>query len=125
MIQPVGIKLRRTARWNLQTVSLALNGLPARAVARPGPCGNPWTVAAAREAGYSADDRQLAQWCVDLFREWATGNRNSITRLLVDGEARLARLLKILPELRGHNLACHCELDMPCHRNVLLELANA
>lgn len=27
-------------------------------------------------------------------------------------------------ELRGKNLACWCQLDRPCHADVLLELAN-
>lgn len=27
-------------------------------------------------------------------------------------------------ELRGHDLACWCPLDSPCHADVLLELAN-
>ena len=27
-------------------------------------------------------------------------------------------------ELRGKNLACWCALDMPCHADVLLEIAN-
>lgn len=27
--------------------------------------------------------------------------------------------------LRGHDLACSCPLDQPCHADVLLELANA
>ncbi len=29
-----------------------------------------------------------------------------------------------LEPLRGHNLACWCKLDAPCHADVLLELAN-
>ena len=28
-------------------------------------------------------------------------------------------------ELHGHNLACWCSLDGPCHADVLLEVANA
>ena len=28
-------------------------------------------------------------------------------------------------QLRGHDLACWCSLDGPCHADVLLELANA
>ena len=30
-----------------------------------------------------------------------------------------------LPEFRGHDLACWCPLDEPCHADVLLEIANA
>jgi hypothetical protein len=33
-------------------------------------------------------------------------------------------LMAALPELRGHDLACWCKLDEPCHADVLLELAN-
>lgn len=29
-----------------------------------------------------------------------------------------------LKELRGKNLACWCDLDKPCHADVLLRLAN-
>lgn len=29
-----------------------------------------------------------------------------------------------LKQLRGHDLACWCPLDQPCHADVLLELAN-
>ena len=37
-----------------------------------------------------------------------------------DGEA----LIDLLPSLRGKDLACWCDLDKPCHADVLLELAN-
>ena len=30
----------------------------------------------------------------------------------------------VLSALRGHDLACWCPLDQPCHADVLLELAN-
>ena len=33
-------------------------------------------------------------------------------------------LLEALEELRGHDLACWCPLDQPCHADVLLDLAN-
>jgi hypothetical protein len=29
-----------------------------------------------------------------------------------------------LPELAGHDLACWCPLNQPCHADVLVELAN-
>lgn len=34
-------------------------------------------------------------------------------------------LLEGLRQLRGHDLACFCPLDGPCHAEVLLELANS
>lgn len=42
---------------------------------------------------------------------------------LVIGQA--PTLDAIRAELRGHDLACWCPLDQPCHADVLLELANA
>jgi hypothetical protein len=39
--------------------------------------------------------------------------------------AVLKRYPDALAELRGHDLACWCPLDRPCHADVLLELANA
>lgn len=36
----------------------------------------------------------------------------------------LDSLARWLAPLRGHDLACWCPLDQPCHGDVLLELAN-
>lgn len=33
-------------------------------------------------------------------------------------------LIEAVRKLRGHNLACWCPLDQPCHADVLLEIAN-
>lgn len=67
-------------------------------VARPGKWGNQFRV------GVDGDAAQ----CVAKFRERATGAKNTI------------RI-----RLRGKNLACWCPLGAPCHRNVLLEIANS
>jgi hypothetical protein len=32
--------------------------------------------------------------------------------------------LDLFEDIRGHDLACWCPLDHPCHADVLLELAN-
>lgn len=34
-------------------------------------------------------------------------------------------LMLSLGELKGHDLACWCPLDQPCHADALIELANA
>lgn len=109
MARPKRIQLRRAAGFRLQDESLALNGLPARSVARPGPFGNPFVV---------TDDRGPAA-CVFAFRTWLT----------VEGcdagmpEAK-AEILRRLPEIRGHNLGCWCQINCTCHADVLLDLAN-
>ena len=51
-----------------------------------------------------------------------TGLRRSTIRQHL---ARLDALDVVHPWLdRGHDLACWCPLDQPCHADVLLELAN-
>lgn len=113
MIQPVGIQLRRTARFRLQNVSRAINGLPAFSVARPGRFGNPFLVRAYVEAGYKGDPVKA---CVDFHRAWLEGR--------LEFPASDWPPVPDLTILRGHNLACWCPLDGPCHRNTLIELAN-
>jgi hypothetical protein len=41
-----------------------------------------------------------------------------------EGEQGLATPPEIERELAGHDLACWCRLDQPCHADVLLEIAN-
>lgn len=36
----------------------------------------------------------------------------------------LPKFPDLLDGLRGKNLACWCDLDQPCHADVLIELAN-
>lgn len=54
----------------------------------------------------------------ERFRDWLEGCRPG------EFEEQRARILWSLPLLRGHDLACWCSLDAPCHADVLLELAN-
>lgn len=68
-------------------------------VSRPSRWGNPFRVDEYGQAG-----------AVEKFRVWIDGRAR-------DGHVDLA-------QLRGHNLACWCALDQPCHADVLLELAN-
>jgi hypothetical protein len=113
---PRGLQLSRRRGFNLQAASIALNGLPAVSVARPGKWGNPWRVGlvacgcrSAGECSHNILRAETVAEAVDLYREWITHGHY---------------LKTILHELRGTNLACWCPLGSPCHRNVLLELAN-
>ena len=63
-------------------------------VCRPGKWGNPFTFA-------------------------NSGNVHPVLRFACE----VAPLLDVSP-LRGKNLACFCPLDVDCHADVLLELAN-
>ena len=71
-------------------------------VARPTKWGNPWRI-----------EHDGAAKIVEVYRTY-------ITEMPWNEDLRAA-----LPELRGHDLACWCPLDQPCHADVLLELANA
>jgi hypothetical protein len=66
-----------------------------------------WNVGLTDGDGCTRVDPALA---VDLFRSWIADV--------------LSTHRGYLDELRGHDLACWCRLDQPCHADVLLELAN-
>jgi hypothetical protein len=60
------------------------------------------------------DTRAMAhKSAVDLYRLWA----------MTPGNDRLRQRIRLA--LKGRNLACWCPLDLACHADVLLELANA
>lgn len=84
------------------------NAIPAGAVyvGRPSKWGNPFKIGRdAKGKRWSRED------VINLYREWLTTNEK-------DG------LMKDLHELRGKDLVCWCA-PLPCHADVLLELANA
>lgn len=71
--------------------------------------------------GNPFDARKLGnKEAVLRFRLWLT--REMFTDFLPE---RRDNLLWCLPAERGRNLACWCAPDLPCHADVLLELANA
>jgi hypothetical protein len=81
--------------------------------------GNPFTVDAALQAGYNDTDAELRGMCADAFRRWLDGIYEPIE------PERRAYILSHIDQLRGHDLACWCPFDQPCHADVLLELANS
>jgi hypothetical protein len=66
------------------------------------------------QAYRGARDRLAVEHAVALFRTMAEHFR------AVDP----AGFEEWIAPLRGHDLACSCPLDQPCHADVLLELAN-
>jgi hypothetical protein len=82
--------------------------------------GNPFTLEGARKVGYRGTDAELRALCVDSFRKWLDGRVQPELE-----EDRRAYILAHIDQLRGHDLACWCPLDQPCHADVLLQLANA
>jgi hypothetical protein len=112
MNNPTRIQLRRTKGWRLPEGAIS--------VSRPSAWGNPFRVGheasvAVYPPGHGADGWDCAmpithQLAVDLIRAWIL--------------ARPAQVDEIRTELAGHDLACWCPLDQPCHADVLLEIAN-
>lgn len=86
-------------------------------VGRPTIFGNPWRV---------EDVGQV--YAAEYFRFWLLGDLSGNG---VAGGLRRATLLARISELRGHDLACWCPIvnrfgvRVPCHADVLLEIANA
>lgn len=105
--KPKRIQLRRTKGWRMPDNTVKVD--------RTTRWGNPFAVTEDRTRGEA----------VGAFRTWLT----------VDGcdadmpETKLC-ILDSLDELRGKNLACWCPLEdaegrrVPCHADVLLEIAN-
>ena len=90
------IQRQRTAGWRM----------PANAVyvGRPTRWGNPFAV--------TTKDRDGRAAAVALYRAW----------LCEPGQQGLVAAIRA--ELRGHDLACWCPLDQPCHADALLEVAS-
>ncbi|MGK5171242.1 DUF4326 domain-containing protein [Geodermatophilus sp. CPCC 205761] len=120
---PHRIRLSRARGWRKPPGAVV--------VARPTRWGNPyrvgttymwpagdedrgWPLPTHREPGEYADGIRVVR-CPDVatavrwFRRWADGDYRVQARRV----------------LRGHDLACWCPLDQPCHADVLLELANS
>ncbi len=116
MAEPSRIQRQRIKGWRLPANTVIVD--------RSSRFGNPFTAAGCREAGYEGTDEAIAHRCVEAFRTWL----GPYWRNNWDSEESLRKrqfILDHLGDLRGKNLACWCKPDMPCHADVLLELANA
>lgn len=82
---------------------------------------NPFTVEWAVDTGLAEED-EARGYVVDVFDEW-------LTALYADAEwprlaEQRAKVLKLLPDLKGRPLVCSCDLGRPCCGDVLVRLAN-
>lgn len=123
MTKPVRIQLSRVGGFRLQAHSRSINGLDAVKVDRTTPLGNPYRI------GETVDLKQMRRW------SW---NISPKGRLVVCGDAIQAVMYfrhallwdsashnLVRRELRGHNVACWCGLEDPCHGDPLMWLANS
>lgn len=114
-MKPQRIVLSRRAGFDLQAISLALNGLPAQSVARPGRWGNPFTIAGVMaETGLDRDAAQAE--AIARHSRWMAGTLEADRPPPSRAEIRAA--------LGGKNLACWCREGTPCHVETLIALAN-
>jgi hypothetical protein len=117
-VRPQRLTLSRQKGYSLKAQSLALNGLAAKKVTRPGPWGNPFEVAEIAKR-YRLDAKGAQAKAVDLCTQWLIG---ALDPALSPGDP--PPLGRIVAELKGYNLACWCAEGTPCHAEVLLEIAN-
>jgi hypothetical protein len=106
---PKRIQLRRAQGWRMPENAVKVD--------RSTKWGNPFIV---------GKDGTRAE-CVDLYRKLLCGYiclTNSGASIAEQKAAR-KQIIANIDQLRGHDLACWCSLDGPCHADVLLELANA
>jgi len=90
-------------------------------VGRPTEWGNTWKIGDIIEdhgpryygRRYVFIDAHLA---VEVFRRW-------VLQDVISNDSRMFRK-RVRAELAGHDLACWCPLDQPCHADVLLDIAN-
>jgi hypothetical protein len=109
MTTPKRIQLRRAKGWRMPENTVKVD--------RSTKWGNPFIV------GEDGDRKECVELFLGLLRDGAAPSRRS-----ADYPKRLdhrAYILAHLDQLRGHDLACWCPLNQPCHADVLLELANA
>lgn len=100
---------RRTGRGNWYVLTKDTSRTPDRG----------WWVGMASDpkiVGPYEHKAEAAGKAVDWFREDCIGVLRAETNRAFAAS---------LAQLRGHDLACWCPLDAPCHADVLLELANA
>ena len=108
IVSPKRIQRQRTKGWRTPLCSCGC-GKPAIYVGRPTKWGNPFTVEKYGLAG------AIARYRLDLA--------NSVI-------GRESLLKRMRDQLGGHDLMCWCPLEdseghrVPCHADVLLELAN-
>ena len=101
---PKRVQLSRTKGWRMPPNTVS--------VARPTQWGNPYKV------GVDGD----AAECVRKYRKHLIPYTHGASlESLYLSEANI-RAVQI--DLRGLNLACWCDINSPCHADVLLDIAN-
>jgi len=117
--RPVRLRLSRHKGFDLQVLSRATNGLPAKRVTRPGKWGNPFSIDDAMKR-FGLDRGAAHDRSIELHRQWMEG---TLDPALDPGHKPPTRE-EIVAGLGGYNLACWCHPDQSCHVNLLIRIAN-
>ena len=112
-MKPIRIQRRRTKGWRMPEGAIY--------VGRPTFFGNDWRVPPSTPAHAVAMYRANAE----LFMATTAPTTSTHPRAQPVLAGHHAEFRSRVESLRGHDLACWCPLDQPCHADVLLELANA
>ncbi len=116
---PERIQLSRTKGWRKPEGAIV--------VARPSRWGNPWRVTRDEDGQWFVSEEDIEADYADDQKSGCAHAANLFRAMLTDGikdPPAHPSTAEIRAELRGHDLACWCPLDQPCHADVLLEIAN-
>lgn len=108
---PQRIQLRRTKGWRKPAGAIV--------VARPTKWGSPYPLNLYRADWPEATQSELRRMSISDFEGLVDGRWAKF-----DDVPGYPSLDVIRVELGGHDLACWCPLDQPCHADILLRLAN-
>lgn len=111
------IQRKRTMGWRMPENTIY--------VGRPTKWGNPWSVTDAESSGLFEIDECRAV-VVSEFESWL---RCGVDSQYYNPPIRATEfgrkwILEHIHELVGHDIACWCPLDKPCHADVLMELVH-
>lgn len=135
MTEPIRVQLSRQKGWKMPPNTIKVDRSGKGVFGNPWIVGNPAQVDLGWMVGHMAKPLD-AEWAVGAFRWWLADGYlgtsmlpaalNSLGRINARSHLRDRReaILRALPQLRGHNLACWCKIGAPCHADVLLEMLN-
>ena len=98
------IQRKRTACWRMPENTVY--------VGRPSKWGNPWPVTPPSKRSVGVGQEFYYSRAVEAFRFWIQDEEQSNLRD------------EIHQELKGKDLSCWCSEGMPCHADVLIQIAN-
>lgn len=92
-------------------------------VGRPTKWGNPYVVKKLAPRRYAVFNPEGEQLGAAKINRWSAAEQ-AVLRYRIMMEKIIKDEPSALDELKDHPLACWCSIGEPCHRDVLIELAN-